>query len=367
MTRTSGVPRNFVAIQALRGVAALLVVVYHVLGSIFLRYPGEPSVLNGFFHLREFGVVGVDIFFVVSGFIMFHVYRTDFGKPGAAWHFMSRRLACIVPLYWVLTACMVLVLLLPSAFSTLRFDFRHAVESFLFLPTRNSAGEIYPVLNVGWTLTYEMYFYVLFACLLGTSPRVALLVIAVVFCGSVAAGYWLAPDTLTGAMLCDDILIEFALGGFIAQRIATGRGWSRRWATVAVLAAIVLFVIQIFAGPFHGGRLPGRGLPAFLLVAGLVSLKMERGVTVPQWLKRLGDESYSLYLSHIITVAVFFKLCDVLTATRWLSVDALIPAAVLVDVLGAHPGYALLERPMLRGTTRALQKRRRLANAGPAA
>jgi len=141
--------------QCLCGVAAGLVVLYHALGALGLKFPGEWRVLSGFFYLRDFGVVGGDLFFAVSGFIMFYVYSGEFGRPGASRDFLVRRFIRIAPLYWFLTACLATALLFfPGAFSVLSFDVRHVLESFLFLPTVNSAGEPFPVLNSGWTLTY---------------------------------------------------------------------------------------------------------------------------------------------------------------------------------------------------------------------
>jgi exopolysaccharide production protein ExoZ len=343
-------PPNLATVQCLRGVAAMLVVLFHAHGAIGIKFPAEPSVLNGFLHFRDLGVVGVDLFFVVSGFIMFYVYSPEFGKPGAMLDFAVRRLIRIVPLYWILTSILVGGLIcFPSAFGVLRFSWAHALDSFLFLPTLNSANEPFPVLNSGWTLTYEMYFYLLFAICLGRTPRFALATVALIFIGSVLAGVFLFPGARGPAigMLVNPILIEFVLGGCLGFAIT--RKWALPVRTAVLIggAGCALLLAQGISGMWEHGRVLTRGVPCLLIVAALVSSEIRGNVTVPAWLKRLGDESYSLYLSHVMTGALFFKACAWLSVTRWISVDVLIPAFLVVAVVAGKLVFLALERPLL--------------------
>jgi peptidoglycan/LPS O-acetylase OafA/YrhL len=339
--------RELRSIQYLRGIAALLVVIYHAQGAVLLKLPHEPSRLNGFAHLREIGVVGVDIFFVVSGFIMFYVYREAFGRRGAAVDFLVRRAIRIVPMYWLMSAVMgALLLAVPAAFSTLRFDARHALESLLLLPTVNSAGEFFPMLNVGWTLSYEMLFYLLFALLLPATPGRSLAVIGALFCACVLAGFAIPDATPVAAMLTNSILLEFVAGGVIGSAAAAGRVPGPRLAACCAVAGASAFVWQIWFGDLGAGRFAGRGLPAFLLVAGLVALEMHGALPRARWLARLGEVSYSLYLTHIVAIAAFFKVVALAGLARWVAADLLIVAAVATGTAAAFPAYRLLERPM---------------------
>ena len=171
-------------IQCLRAVAALLVVFLHAVECQEKYGRGTlpwVATLNTSF--------GVDIFFVISGLIM--VLVTDGrmnGLSGAA-VFLRKRLIRIVPPYWFYTTVIVATaLLVPQAFDRFRIDVLHVVQSYLFLPAPNPAGQVLPVLIVGWTLCYEMYFYLVLAALLLFPPRLVLPALTFFFGGSVLFG-----------------------------------------------------------------------------------------------------------------------------------------------------------------------------------
>ena len=149
------------SIQVLRGVAASLVVFLHILASLDAYY--DSSILYDFPSLISFLESGVDIFFVISGFIMFAVTKNKFGQ-GYALNFIKRRIFRVVPLYWTLTLLYAsLLIVFPSAFQNAVFDIYKLIQSLLFIPHHNVSGDIMPVVSVGWTLNYEMYFYLCFA------------------------------------------------------------------------------------------------------------------------------------------------------------------------------------------------------------
>jgi exopolysaccharide production protein ExoZ len=341
------------SIQCLRGVAALLVVVFHAQTAASLKLAGT-SVLNGFHSLAQFGSMGVDVFFVISGFIMVHVSRDRFGRRGAFTPFLARRIIRIVPLYWLATAVMVLLLVgVPHAFDTLRFDGGHAVASFLFLPTTNSAGEMVPVLGVGWTLSYEMIFYVVFALLLWTSLRTSLVTSGLLFAAAAMAGWLWAPAGATGAMLTSERFLEFFAGECVAA-------WSLRRQPLAPAAARVLLALglglliaHVFFGELRAVPLLTIAAPTAAIVLALVSLETRDLLRSPRWLQRIGDESYSLYLSHSITNAVFFKVWVAAHVSRILSVDASIVLALVNAVVWGRIIHRAIERPMTRALTRA--------------
>lgn len=360
---SSAPPANLATVQCMRGVAAALVVLFHAHGAIGLKFPAEASVLNSFLHLRDVGVVGVDLFFVVSGFIMFYVYSPEFGRPGAMLDFVVRRLIRIVPLYWLLTAALVSGLaLFPSAFGVLKLDWGHVLDSFLFLPTLNSANEPFPVLNSGWTLTYEMYFYFLFALCLAGTPIFALIALASAFLASALAGVLLFPGDRTPAvdMLVNPILIEFVLGSFLGYLASRKRTLTLNAAMLVGWAGGGALLAQAIFGMWEFGRVLTRGVPCFLVVAALVSAEIRGRILAPGWLKRLGDESYSLYLTHVATGAIFFKMCAWLGVARWTGVDVLVPAFLLIAVLGGKYAYLMLEKPMLVALNAAWKKHGRV-------
>ena len=346
-----------VSIQCLRGVAALLVVMLHAQGAVALKLPGK-SALNGFSALGHFGSIGVDVFFVISGFIMVYVSRDRFGLRGSATDFLARRAIRIVPLYWLVTALMAILLLaVPQAFDTLKLGVGHTIASFLFLPTTNSAGEMVPVLGVGWTLSYEMLFYVVFASLLSISLRTSLVVSAILFTTAAVAGQLWPPTGATGVMLLSDRFLEFFVGECVAVWfLRHGALGSRASRAVPAIAAGAL-VAHVFFPDMRSVPLLTIAVPAGALVLGLLSLEQRGLLRFPRWLERTGDESYSLYLSHSITNAVFFKVCVATHISRFVPAEALIVVAIVNAMIWGRVLHRTVERPMTRALTRAWQQR----------
>src|ERR1700730_16181483 len=141
--------RAIVSVQALRAIAALAVVLCHAdqihrwLLGLKDPYPLEQL------------ASGVDLFFVISGFVMVYSSRDLFAVKGAARTFFTRRVARIVPPYWAVMVIAIPLMALPS-------DWRSLLGSYLFIPYRAPGDNIVPVYGVGWTLNFEMFFYALF-------------------------------------------------------------------------------------------------------------------------------------------------------------------------------------------------------------
>ena len=138
---------TILALQILRAVAAVAVVLVHA--GIDLSYFGHTNVT-----WTTRGNAGVDLFFVVSGFVMVYIASPQFGKREAPVQFFVRRLIRIVPLYWLLTTGYIVAKSYPLAY---------IAASYLFIPAARPNGVLQPVILQGWTLTYEMFFYLLFA------------------------------------------------------------------------------------------------------------------------------------------------------------------------------------------------------------
>ena len=151
--------RSLQGLQVLRAVAALGVVFHHL--PIFLE--GKLG-LTGVVPPLLLGAAGVDLFFVISGFIMVYSSEPLFGRPHAPRVFLLRRLSRIVPLYWAATSFLLGYLLLVGvAFVRVNLPWDVILTSYAFIPFPRRDGLMMPVLNVGWTLNYEMFFYLVFA------------------------------------------------------------------------------------------------------------------------------------------------------------------------------------------------------------
>ncbi|EJU14712.1 acyltransferase family protein [Sphingomonas sp. LH128] len=280
----------FLNIQALRAIAALLVVLVHleVLGAAL----GLQRSLFDLF------AVGVDLFFVISGFIMVHTTSRRRVSPAA---FMLGRLARIAPLYWTLTiAVFVVALASPSLLGATQGNWTALLRSLAFLPGERADGTVRPILFVGWSLNLEMAFYLVFAGTLtvkDVTRRVfmgaGLLVLAVVL--GMLMRPQLGPEL---RFLTQPMLVEFAAGmilGWLHPHLPASRAAARLAAAASLPALAALLLAARW--PLPGGW-PMSLLPACAVV--LAALIAEKGGIVLTWqpLQVTGDASYALYLTH---------------------------------------------------------------------
>lgn len=334
------------AVQELRAFAALLVVVHHALSTVE-QYQLGDSALSDFRYFYIFGIAGVDIFFVISGFIM--MYTLSQRRRRDSWHgFLLRRVKRVVPLYWALTSLLVmLMLLLPALFPGSSLDLRHTLSSYLFVPYPNTRGEMFPLLIPGWTLIIEMVFYTLFAVLLFLRENRVVPALAAVFGGYILAVHWLAPGQRVLMWLADPIVFEFVFGCAVARVYLAVRSRPDWLPPVLIAAALSLFATTVLVDLSWMSRALRWGVPASLLVAGVVFLKDPAGrLSRPRKLTMaLGDASYSLYLCHPFVLAGTAKLWGAL-GWRSLPADVYVAIAAALSCAVALCTYHVLERPL---------------------
>ena len=287
-TRTSS-RRSVAGIQYLRGFAALMVVIYHLSLQWTKIAPGAARYLT----LQS----GVDVFFVISGFVM--AYSTGAGAKLSALEFMRHRIVRIAPLYWTDTlATAVILLIYPTAANIVRLEPHLFLASLAFVPYFNVATRDYtPLVLVGWTLNFEMFFYVVFALAIWLGQRqpakVMILSLSVLtllpLAGMVGLRWYFATP----------MLLEFALGVLVAAGFEKCR--KLPFAVAALLCCIGIIWLVVPPAGAPEDRVGRYALPALLL---LVSAVQSSWPSI-KWLHRLGDISYSLYLSHFLLLAVF--------------------------------------------------------------
>lgn len=288
---TAGTTGTINNIQCLRAYAALAVVVLHA---------GYPKIFG-----IEFGAFGVDVFFAISGYIMTQICETD---PR---HFLTRRIARIVPMYWLTTlALFAIAVVKPSVLNTTTTDVASLVKSLLFIPYEKSEGHIWPVLFVGWTLNYEMYFYLLISAALLWTPRHATLVASALIVAILAALTAAGADSAPARFYSDPIVLEFVMG--VAVWYAVNRPAMRdRFGLAAVLLAISAMVLLPPLNAFYGEhdlRAIRLGIPAALLVAAAVQAEQSGLSLRSRRLLLIGDASYVLYLTHSYVVHFFMEV-----------------------------------------------------------
>ena len=286
------------SLQVLRAFAAMLVVVGHLFGEAEQLF-GTKYDPTGF----PWGS-GVDLFFVISGFVMVYTNHTAFGRPDAWKVFALKRIIRIVPLYYLFTSLMiVIVLVLPHQLHTAKFDAWQFVTSYLFWPYARYDGGIRPILSLGWTLNYEMFFYFLFSVFMFL--RIGLAMRAII--GSLIAlalmGYLLDPEITVLSFWTNSIILEFAFGvlaGLIFLKLGKIKtGWLIWCGAFAVAIASFFLLRAIPKELLDLPRFILWGVPAFLLVlSAVVMLPDVIDRTLPTWLILAGDSSYALYLCH---------------------------------------------------------------------
>lgn len=268
-------------IQALRAFAALNVVFYHIIGAS-ITYNISAS---GFHILKEWGQNGVDIFFVISGFIMVFVQEKN---RKSSFEFIKNRVERIVPVYWLLTlAFLSLAFIIPSAFNSLNISSSKIINSFLFI--EDWMSKEMPILYVGWTLEYEMLFYIIFALSLFIKNKIL---------SYSTMGIALVVLPLVTSL--DLIILEFAFGmlcAFVFLRFKPKNGLLIAGLGFLLLCSSILFDYEVH-------RSVKWGIPSFFIVLGLLSIKQTKNkISI-----YLGNASYSIYLIQVFTIPLFYKI-----------------------------------------------------------
>ncbi|MBM7805837.1 exopolysaccharide production protein ExoZ [Geodermatophilus bullaregiensis] len=344
------------SIQMMRGVAALLVVVTHAVDLAEAHPHLGVSRIAGLGHLGNFGAIGVDLFFVISGFVMALSVANAAGAP-AAGRFLVLRWARVAPPF--LIACAVLICLHAFVGPPPALPWRAAANAVVFVPVLDRWGYTLPVLDVGWTLSFEFTFYLGVAAmvLLGLSRRLWLL--AAGMTALVGLGAVLRPGTFLLAWVSNPIVLEFALG--IVAYLVWERGlltrvrplwWTLGGAAAAVLAAQVVVGYHdvseartVLDGSTSALRVLLWGVPLFFLFLALLPLGQDgRDSRLGRAARSLGDSSYSLYLVHI---PVFVVLGAVLTRSPALPVaDLVVVVAVVLAVAAGTVFHHWVEAPI---------------------
>jgi len=340
MTRMADPARRLLGIQLARGLAAVLVVLYHAgRGLAPAQYLGAIP-LGGVFN---FGHAGIDFFFVLSGFVIFHVHHGDLGTPAALPRYVWRRLVRIYPIYWLVSLCVIaLVLLKPDAGAILTPE--ALLKSLLLLPQRAD-----PLLGVAWTLIEEMAFYLAFAFAILSRPlgvAVALAWGAVLLAGLAGMPF----DAAAARLLARPYNLQFLFG--IAAAATLPRYPIARPRLLAGLGAAGFLLTGLIenAGLIETARFASKmafGLSATAIVLGLAAAERQGRLRIGRAGALLGNASYAIYLVHTIVIG--------LTA-RALATAHILPhlpgplALALVAASATAAGIALhqtVERPML--------------------
>lgn len=283
--------RKINALQALRGYAAVSV----MLGHAILEFHATKGTEMPF---NEFPLIaGVDIFFVLSGFVMFYTSGTMFGRPEAVFEFWRRRFLRLVPLYWLFTSLMVVVLLfLGNHVRATEFDLWNVISSYLFIPSERPGGRIAPVLSLGWTLNYEMFFYLMFGLFLLFNKKTGIICLILSFIFLLFINTVYNPSFTPIRFWGNSIILEF-IAGILLGVLKSRHDFQKSLPACAAIFTAGL-IILVLGSDLDMPRFIKGGLPATLMVYAALALPISIDRKVPAWLILLGDSSYALYLSH---------------------------------------------------------------------
>jgi exopolysaccharide production protein ExoZ len=288
------------SLQYLRAIAAFMVIYFHAVLQVRL-FAGDQA------FLPLIGAGGVDIFFALSGFMMWYTIEQ---APVGAGEFFRRRIVRIVPLYWAITmAALAVACVVPSLLRSTVFDLRHAVASLLFVPWANPAlaatgpEELFvPVIIPGWTLNFEMLFYLFFGLTLWSAKPLRLPLLGLMLLGL----YWISGLVGTASPLSfyhKDMLFEFLAGAILGALHLERRPLPGAVALCVIVAAFAVMLGIELADGTPSPRIVLFGIPALLIL--IAALRAEASHSVPSWplLNELGNASFSTYLTHGFVLA----------------------------------------------------------------
>jgi exopolysaccharide production protein ExoZ len=303
---------QILSFQYLRGLAALSVVLFHA--SLEAGIPVAS------------GAFGVNLFFVISGFLMVAITGKD-SRPG---RFIADRIVRIVPLYWLATTAQIALWTVTRSGPV---QWEWWAGSYLFLPMHHPLApeHVVPVVGQGWTLNYEMMFYLAFGLVLFLPRRFQIAALTAFFGALVLAGsVWKTLPTPL-EFWTDSIILQFLLGAWLAWAATDEVGKSRLpWLIIAACALHFAF--------------PAKALLVYVLIVA-AALLLERAGRVRRWkaAQLLGEASYSIYLWHYLAIWI------IEAAVNRLGLPALLvfPLGLIGGTAAGLAAYLLIEAPFL--------------------
>lgn len=299
-----------------------------------------------------FGKTGVDIFFVISGFVIsISFLKLDLSRVSSIRTFVIRRLIRIAPPFWIVMAVYALYLSATGREAVLTWQ--NVTANALFLPYMNHRGALETILPVSWTLNYEMMFYMVLAAFSVLAGRFAAVCTAVLFSLFALLFYtWGSDLNAIQKFVFNPHSLEFVFGVGIGVAYVKGFCVGTKQALILLLLGFFVLIRVGFHGYGDGyiGRVIYAGLPAAVIVIGSAWLAVE----LPGKIKRtfmllgLGDASYSIYLVHILAFNLLVLLLGGMSVTvnSWGDVAVLYTGMVVVGVISGIAFHRYVESPV---------------------
>ncbi|EJR71346.1 acyltransferase family protein [Bacillus cereus] len=330
--------KTLFTIHYFRGIAALLVILHHITGIMSLQF--NYDYLNGYFNP---GWSGVDFFFVLSGFIISYIHLGDFGKKTELKPFLSKRLIRVYPVYWVVTFLYLPIFLMYGN------DNVSIMKSLLLIPQTS-----HPVLEVGWTLCYEMFFYLLFSLTFVLKPKHSMVLVGLWLMGILFNLKNISNNGESSyiSFILSHYNLEFLLGCAVAYIVMK---YKMKFAKTLLVLGVLFFLISwlfINLGVFEKYSIPriicfGFSSALIILGSSLIDLKSKQVFSIKP-LYYLGNASYSLYLTHIPIYTVINKIFLVINLYNLLGLWSTTTILVILTVIFGCLFHTFIEKPILK-------------------
>lgn len=338
-------------LQVGRALAAISVAAFHL--SIMMssdRYGGQEVFREYTLH----GKLGVDFFFVLSGFIILLVHIDDIGKPNKWGAYLYRRFARLFPIYWLYTSVFVLLIVttgisnsetvsnLPQSLS----DWATSLSLIRF-------SDADPPLSMAWTLFHELAFYAAFSILI-LNYRIGLILIGILMLSSIILYNFPETDDRTPFNVYTsayNLHFLFGMGAMWLYRRG-GRGMIE----LAIGACIVIFASITMPLP-EGFSLTIFALGFAFILAGTTKLELSGQLHIPLFLRVIGDASYTIYLTHIALQGLLLKILMKLEFHQIIGNEATYFFVLTGTIAIGCIIYAVIEKPLLTALQLAFKRK----------
>lgn len=344
---------KFSNLQSLRGIAALLVLLFHATG---LSYESYQYVYMG--NLFKQGYIGVDLFFVLSGFIIAYMHWSQINlKNGVVIKYLLKRFFRIYPLYWIMVTPLIIVYFVYPSLGdpSIRMPL-NIIKSIALYPQQSSNA----VIAVAWTLSYEIVFYTVFGVLLVVGNRLAIgvlftWVISIVLISMKVSSF----NDYALSCIFSTVNLEFILGCFIGNLVSRHKILEFNLSVGLLCFGLLILFLSYglsYVNIVKINSVVAYGVPFTIIVYSLVCMEISKVSTSPKILTVLGDASYSIYLTHYTSLSflskVFIKLQIVKLFGNLFAINIIILCAILIGLLT----HFLLEKPLLKITNTLIFK-----------
>ncbi len=342
--------KTLTTLQAGRALAAISVAAFHL--SILMgvdRYGGQEI----FREYTKHGYLGVDFFFVLSGFIIFLAHANDAGKPEVWRIYIYRRFVRLFPIYWLYTGIFVLLITLGAGNADTIAGLPQTLDDWITSLSLIRFTDASPPLEVAWTLFHELAFYAVFSVLI-LNYRIGLMAFAVFMFFPIILFHYVGDDERTPFNVYTSAYNLYFLFGMGAVWLCRYGG--RGVVEFTIGACFTIFAFVTMPLPHELSRLLF-GFGFALLLAGAAKLELSGKLHIPYWLRLIGDASYTIYLIHVSTEGLLLKIAIKIDLHQIIGAGGTYIAVLIGTIALGCLAYLVIERPLLNSLRRSSESK----------